>query len=94
MPINPFNKITINKQRLNDDLEQNWQVLAEAVQTVMRRYNIEKPYEKLKKLTRGKKINQQTLHNFIDTLQLPDVVKKDLKKLTPAMYVGNSMKLF
>ena len=89
-----LNKITINKQRLNDDLEQNWQVLAEAVQTVMRRYNIEKPYEKLKKLTRGKKINQQTLHNFIDTLQLPDVVKKDLKKLTPAMYVGNSMKLF
>jgi adenylosuccinate lyase len=87
-----LNKLTINKQRLNEDLEQNWEVLAEAIQTVMRRYKIENPYEKLKILTRGKKIDKQILHKFIDTLELPDNVKKDLKNLTPATYLGISAK--
>ena len=57
---------------------------------VMRRYNIEQPYEKLKELTRGKKINQQVLSDFIDTLAIPDQAKAQLKALTPATYLGNA----
>jgi len=84
-------KLAINKQRLTEDLAQNWEVLAEAIQTVMRRYNIKNPYEKLKQLTRGKKIDQKILHTFIDTLELPDAVKKQLKDLTPETYLGNAI---
>jgi len=84
-------KLAINKQRLTKDLAQNWEVLAEAIQTVMRRYNIKNPYEKLKQLTRGKKIDQKILHTFIDTLELPDAVKKQLKDLTPETYLGNAI---
>jgi adenylosuccinate lyase len=57
---------------------------------VMRRYNIEKPYEKLKELTRGKKINQAVLKEFIETLEIPDHAKKELQALTPATYIGNA----
>jgi adenylosuccinate lyase len=88
-----ISKLNIDKQCLNEDLEQNWEVIAEAIQTVMRRYYIEKPYEKLKKLTRGKKIDKQALHAFIDTLDLPTTVKKDLKNLTPQNYLGIAVKL-
>jgi len=88
-----ISKLNIDKQRLNEDLEQNWEVIAEAIQTVMRRYNIEKPYEKLKELTRGKKIDKQALHAFIDTLDLPTTVKKELKNLTPQNYLGIAVKL-
>ncbi len=88
-----ISKLNIDKQRLNEDLEQNWEVIAEAIQTVMRRCNIEKPYEKLKKLTRGKKIDKQKLHAFIDTLDLPITVKKELKNLTPQNYLGIAIKL-
>ncbi len=65
-------------------------MLAEPIQTVMRRYGIEKPYEKLKELTRGKRIDQAGFAAFIDTLALPAEVKTELKALTPASYIGNA----
>lgn len=86
-----FNKIQIDEQRLAADLDSNWEVLAEPIQTVMRRYNIEKPYEKLKELTRGKKIDQQSLITFIDSLDIPSNAKKELQSLTPATYIGNAV---
>jgi adenylosuccinate lyase len=86
-----ISKLETNPQRLADDLEAAWEVLAEPIQTVMRRYNIEKPYEKLKELTRGKTINQQAMAEFIETLAIPEEAKKELKKLTPASYLGNAI---
>lgn len=86
-------KLEINQQQLQSDLEHNWQVLAEALQTVMRRYRIEKPYEQLKKLTRGQVVDQKLLHDFIDELALPTAVKKDLKELTPEKYIGYAVEL-
>lgn len=86
-----LNKIQIDKQRLASDLDNNWEVLAEPIQTVMRRYDVEKPYEKLKELTRGKKINQQILIEFIEGLEIPDSAKKELQALTPASYIGNAI---
>ncbi|MEP5052566.1 MAG: adenylosuccinate lyase, partial [Alloalcanivorax venustensis] len=72
------------------DLDAAWEVLAEPIQTVMRRYGIEKPYEKLKALTRGKAITQEALAAFIDDLAIPEDAKERLKALTPATYVGNA----
>jgi adenylosuccinate lyase len=86
-----IDKLAINKSRLQEDLAQNWEVLAEAIQTVMRRYNIKNSYEKLKQLTRGKKIDQKMLHTFIDHLDLPEKIKKQLKNLTPENYLGNAV---
>ena len=83
-------KVEANQQRLAEDLDNSWEVLAEPIQTVMRRYGIEKPYEKLKELTRGQSVNAQSLSSFIDTLDLPESVKKELKQLTPATYLGNA----
>lgn len=83
-------KLEANPQRLAEDLDTSWEVLAEPIQTVMRRYGIEKPYEKLKELTRGKRIDQAGFAAFIDTLALPQEVKADLKALTPATYIGNA----
>jgi len=85
-----ISKLQMNQTRLADDLDHAWEVLAEPIQTVMRRYGIEKPYEKLKELTRGKTINQQSIHVFIDTLTLPASVKQELKTLSPARYTGNA----
>ncbi len=86
-----MNKIQIDEARLTEDLNNNWEVLAEPIQTVMRRYNIEQPYEKLKELTRGKKINQQIIADFIDRLEIPDQAKMHLKALTPETYLGNAV---
>ncbi len=86
-----ISKLEINPQSLLDELDANWEVLAEPVQTIMRRYGIEKPYEKLKELTRGKRINQQDLHRFIDSLELPEEVKGQMKLMTPANYIGNAI---
>ena len=86
-----LNKIQIDEQRIASDLDNNWEVLAEPIQTVMRRYNVEKPYEKLKELTRGKKINQQILIEFIEGLEIPASAKKELQALTPASYIGNAV---
>ena len=83
-------KLELNSERTREDLDNSWEVLAEALQTVMRRYGIEKPYEKLKDLTRDKKVNQETLQAFIQTLDLPDAVKAELSQLTPSLYVGNA----
>ncbi|MAK67699.1 MULTISPECIES: adenylosuccinate lyase [unclassified Methylophaga] len=73
------------------DLDANWELLAEPIQTVMRRYGIENPYEKLKELTRGQRVNKQIMHDFIDTLELPDAVKFALKDMSPASYIGNAI---
>ena len=86
-----LNKIQIDEAKLRDDLNNNWEVLAEPIQTVMRRYNVEKPYEKLKALTRGKKINQEILREFISHLDIPDSAKKELHALTPETYIGNAV---
>ncbi|MFT4994452.1 MAG: adenylosuccinate lyase [Paraglaciecola sp.] len=86
-----ISKLQINEQSLLDELDNNWELLAEPVQTVMRRYGIEKPYEKLKDLTRGKKINQKIMADFIDTLSLPEHAKVQLKTLTPANYIGRAI---
>jgi len=83
-------KLELNKTRTTEDLDSSWEVLAEALQTVMRRYGIEKPYEKLKDLTRDKEVNQQTLQEFIQTLDLPASVIDELARLTPSSYTGNA----
>ena len=88
-----FNKLAIDAERLAEDLDANWAILAEPLQTLMRRYGIEQPYEQLKQLTRGKKIDKQSLHAFIDQLTLPTAVKQMLKQLTPADYVGKASEL-
>ncbi len=81
-------KLSVNSARLNQDLDANWEVLAEAVQTVMRRHGLPEPYEQLKALTRGQGISQQSLHDFIQGLDLPADAKQRLLKLTPATYIG------
>jgi adenylosuccinate lyase len=85
-----IDKLEADPERLAADLDANWEVLAEAVQTVMRRYGVEKPYEKLKELTRGRRIGQEDLARFIDSLELPAQVKSDLKALSPGGYTGNA----
>ncbi|SFT54125.1 Adenylosuccinate lyase [Halomonas saccharevitans] len=85
-----ISKLEANPARLAEDLDNSWEVLAEPIQTVMRRYGIEKPYEKLKELTRGKRIDQTGFAAFIDTLELPAEVKSELKALSPASYIGNA----
>jgi len=85
-----ISKLEANPVRLAEDLDNSWEVLAEPIQTVMRRYGIEKPYEKLKELTRGKRIDQTGFAAFIDTLELPAEVKSELKALSPASYTGNA----
>ena len=83
-------KLEVNEKRLQADLMDNWEVLAEPIQTVMRRYSIEEPYEKLKALTRGKGINQETLKRFIEQLEIPESARQELLSLTPATYTGNA----
>ena len=84
-------KLEINEQALLDDLDNNWEVLAEPIQTVMRRYGIEKPYEKLKELTRGRRLDAEGMRNFIDGLEIPETEKERLKQMTPATYIGNAI---
>ncbi|MBJ7536681.1 adenylosuccinate lyase [Marinomonas transparens] len=86
-----ISKLEINAPRLNADLDAAWEVLAEPIQTVMRRYGIESPYEKLKELTRGRTIDQATIETFVDTLELPEKAKAELKALTPGTYIGNAV---
>lgn len=83
-----LSKISTNPDVLSHDLDKAWEVLAEPIQTVMRRYGIEKPYEKLKELTRGKTITQKEIHAFIQTLDIPNHAKDQLLQLTPAKYIG------
>lgn len=84
-------KLEINETALANDLNNAWEVLAEPIQTVMRRYGIEKPYEKLKELTRGQSINQEVIQGFVQTLEIPEQAKQELMALTPATYIGNAV---
>lgn len=85
-----LSKLELNEQRLSDDLNNSWEVLAEPIQTVMRRYGIEEPYEKLKALTRGQTVNAEIFKSFIESLDIPEDAKQQLKQLTPASYIGNA----
>ncbi|MHB0763670.1 adenylosuccinate lyase [Stutzerimonas sp. NM35] len=84
-------KLELNAARIAEDLDNCWEVLAEPVQTVMRRYAIENPYEKLKELTRGKGISPEALQSFIASLEMPEAAKEELRALTPANYIGNAV---
>ncbi|HCB42272.1 MAG: adenylosuccinate lyase [Pseudomonadales bacterium] len=84
-------KLELNAARLAEDLNNCWEVLAEPIQTVMRRFGVANPYEKLKELTRGKGITPDALLAFVDSLEIPDDAKAELKALTPASYIGNAV---
>ena len=88
-----ISKLEINRAALEAELDKNWEVLAEPVQTVMRRYGIEKPYEKLKELTRGKRVDGEGMRAFIDGLEIPADEKTRLKEMTPANYIGQAIEL-
>jgi adenylosuccinate lyase len=89
-----LNKLEINAAKLAEDLDSSWEVLAEPIQTVMRRYGIENPYEQLKELTRGKGgINKDSLHVFIQGLKMPADAKQSLLEMTPANYIGKAATL-
>lgn len=88
-----ISKLEVNEQSLLNELDNNWELLAEPIQTVMRRYGIEKPYEKLKELTRGKKVNADVIAEFIDNLDMPEAAKTELKALSPATYIGDAIRL-
>jgi len=79
----------LNEQKLHADLDNNWAVVAEAIQTILRRENYPKPYEALKELTRGKEsIDKKAIHNFIDSLKISASLKKELKAVAPFNYTG------
>ncbi len=86
-------KLEVNEEKLIEDLNNSWEVLAEPIQTVMRRYGVENPYEKLKALTRGKNIDAKILNDFIASLDIPLEAKNELYKLTPMNYIGDAIKL-
>jgi adenylosuccinate lyase len=88
-----ISKLEINPTLIEQDLDQNWEVLAEPIQTVMRRYGIEKPYEKLKELTRGQRVTEEGMRAFVATLEIPASAKAELLALTPHNYTGYAAKL-
>jgi adenylosuccinate lyase len=89
-----LSRLAADPVRLAADLDANWDVLAEPIQTVMRRYGVPNPYEQLKALTRGKfGITRESLHAFIDTLAIPGDAKTRLKALTPSTYIGKAADL-
>ncbi|MFC1748508.1 adenylosuccinate lyase [Pseudomonadota bacterium] len=91
--IKGIQKLELNKARINEDLSGAWELLAEPIQTVMRKYKIEKPYEKLKAMTRGKTVTKANVTKFINGLKIPQSEKKRLKSLTPVKYIGLAEKL-
>ena len=86
-------KLELNKERLADDLDHNWEVLAEPIQTVMRKVGMDHPYERLKELTRGRRVNAEIMRDFVKALPLPKADKERLMKLTPSTYVGLAAQL-
>ena len=86
-----IDKLEVNHAAISEDLDNNWEVLAEPIQTVMRRYGVEQPYEKLKALTRGHKIDAKIIRNFVQKLDIPDQAKQQLIEMTPATYIGNAV---
>ncbi|WP_150301587.1 adenylosuccinate lyase [Pseudomonas profundi] len=89
--IKGISKLELNAQKIANDLDNCWEVLAEPIQTVMRRYAVPDAYEKLKELTRGKGITPDALQQFVDALEIPAAAKQELKALTPASYIGNAV---
>jgi adenylosuccinate lyase len=87
-----INKLQLNPAAIDEDIDKCWEILAEPIQTVMRRYRIEQAYEKLKQLTRGKAITEAMIREFVETLDIPAAAKTELLKLTPRLYVGNAVK--
>jgi adenylosuccinate lyase len=83
-----LNKLLLNKEKIEHDLEQNWAVVAEAIQTILRRENYPNPYEALKNATRGQEINKKIIKDFIESLEISDSVKEELNKITPQNYIG------
>ena len=83
--------LELNEARLLGDLDNSWEVLAEPIQTVMRRYGIEQPYEKLKELTRGQDMSQAVIQEFVAGLELPESARAELLALTPSTYIGNAV---
>ncbi|HCP76701.1 MAG TPA: adenylosuccinate lyase, partial [Pusillimonas sp.] len=88
-----LNKLELNAAAIDADIDACWEVLAEPVQTVMRRYGLPQPYEQLKALTRGKGITQQALTEFIQALDLPEDARQRLLALTPRNYIGLAAEL-
>ena len=88
-----LNKLEANAQAMHDDLDANWELLAEPIQTVMRRYGIANPYEKLKELTRGTRVSREGMQAFVATLEIPEAAKAELLKLTPWDYTGKAAEL-
>ncbi|MED6206052.1 hypothetical protein PIB30_023422 [Stylosanthes scabra] len=86
-------KLQVNEARLSEDLNQCWEVLAEPIQTVMRRYGVPEPHEKLKELTRGRAVTKESIRDFIEGLDIPEAAKTNLLKLTPDTYVGAAVEL-
>ncbi|GAV56800.1 Lyase_1 domain-containing protein/ASL_C domain-containing protein [Cephalotus follicularis] len=86
-------KLQVNETFLSEDLNQTWEVLAEPIQTVMRRYGVPEPYEKLKELTRGRAVTKERIRDFIEGLELPEEAKTNLLNLTPHTYIGAAVKL-
>lgn len=91
--IQGLHKLEVNKKVIERDLNDNWELLAEPIQTVMRKYKVPDAYEKLKELTRGKKLTQKGMQKFVDSLKLPAAEKKKLKALTPLKYIGLAVEL-
>jgi adenylosuccinate lyase len=88
-----LDKLVLNEEKIQSDLENNWAVVSEAIQTILRRENYPEPYEALKELTRGNSsITKQSIHRFIDTLKISAVIKKELKRITPHNYTGIPLK--
>jgi adenylosuccinate lyase len=91
--IKGLGKLELNTERLDEDLDRNWEVLAEPIQTVMRKVGMDHPYERLKELTRGRRVNAEIMREFVKALPLPEEDKKRLMKMTPKSYVGKAAKL-
>ncbi len=88
-----INKLEVASEPMNADLDASWEILGEAVQTVMRRHGVPEPYEKLKALTRGQRLTSDIMHEFISNLEIPDEAKQRLLALTPGSYVGYASRL-
>ena len=86
-----LSKLQLNPKAIDDDIDNCWEILAEPIQTVMRRYRIDRPYERLKELTRGKTIDKKAIEEFIVGLEIPEDAKQQLLKLTPRSYLGNAI---
>ena len=88
-----LHKLSINSKKINDDIVDAWEILAEPIQMVARKYYISNSYELLKKATRGKKVNKEVIHKLIMSLKVPDNEKEFLLNLTPKKYIGYAIKL-